>query len=390
MPDSMPEPRLDRPRRVAIIGATGSVGRQAVDVIERSPHLELAGAVALRDAAGLAAAGARLGCEHLALIEPAAGDQRSWADPSPEMFLRAVRPDIVLNAVVGIAGLAWTLAAIDAGHDLALANKESLVAGGRVVLDRLAASTSRLLPADSEHAALHQLLEGHRDQAETLTITASGGPFRGRRWADLQDVTVGQALKHPTWTMGQMNTLGSATLVNKGLELIEASYMFDWPEDRIEVAVQPRSVIHAALTLRDGTQVANVSEPEFRRSISYALHHPECVDIGLPSRPLAGLGTLELEPVPADFPAIALARAALRARDHGGTAAFNAANEEAVEAFTAGRIRFTDITDVIAHALDDLVAVPISTIADVLAADARARESARAMISSLAGSPSRS
>jgi 1-deoxy-D-xylulose-5-phosphate reductoisomerase len=380
----------DQPRRVAIIGVTGSVGRQAVEVIERSPRLELAGAVALHDASGLAAAGARLGCEHLALVETTPDKQRSWADPTPEHFLRAVKPDIVLNAVVGVAGLAWTLAAIEAGHDLALANKESLVAGGRVVTERLAASASRLLPVDSEHSALHQLLAGHRHDAVTLTITASGGPFRGHRWADLRDVTVEEALAHPTWAMGRKNTLDSATLVNKGLELIEASYMFDWPEERIEVAVQPRSIIHAAITLRDGTQVANVSPPDMRRSISYALHHPECVNIGLPNRPLAGLGTLELEPAPADFPGLALARAALHAQDHGGTAAFNAANEEAVAAFIAGRIRFTGITDVIAHALNDLAATPIATIADVLAADARARETAQAMISSITESPSRS
>jgi len=391
MIEPAPESCPGQPKRVAIIGVTGSVGRQAVEVIERSPRLELAGAVALRDASGLAAVGARLGCDHLALVETAPNEQRIWADPAPEHFLDAVKPDIVLNAVVGVEhGLAWTLAAIDAGHDLALANKESLVAGGRVVSARLAASASRLLPVDSEHSTLHQLLEGHRPHAETLTITASGGPFRGRQWADLRDVTVEEALAHPTWAMGRKNTLDSATLVNKGLELIEASYMFDWPEDRIEVAVQPRSVIHAAITLRDGTQVANVSPPDMRRSISYALHHPECVNIGLPSRPLAELGTLELEPAPADFPGLALARAALRAQDHGGTAAFNAANEEAVAAFIAGRIRFTDITDVIARALDDLAATPIATIADVLAADSRARETARAMVSSVARSPSRS
>jgi 1-deoxy-D-xylulose-5-phosphate reductoisomerase len=387
MTEPKPEPCLDQPRRVAIIGVTGSVGRQAVDVIERSPRLELVGAVALHDASGLAAAGARLGCEHLALIETTPDERESWADPTPEHFLRATKPDVVLNAVVGVAGLAWTLAAIDAGHDLALANKESLVTGGRVVNERLAASKSRLLPVDSEHSALHQLLAGHRHHAETLTITASGGPFRGRQWADLRDVTVEAALAHPTWAMGRKNTLDSATLVNKGLELIEASYMFDWPEERIEVAVQPRSIIHAAITLRDGTQVANISPPDMRRSISYALHHPECVDIGLPNRPLAELGTLKLEPAPADFPGPALARAALRAQDHGGTAAFNAANEEAVAAFIAERIRFTDITEVIASALNNLAATPITTMDHVLAADARARETARAMISSISKSP---
>nr|AEQ66843.1 1-deoxy-D-xylulose-5-phosphate reductoisomerase B [Streptomyces lavendulae] len=384
MTESTSEYGLDRPRRVAVIGVTGSVGRQAVEVIERSPRLEMVGAVALRDAGGLAAAGARLGCEHLALIETATDDRRSWADPTPERFLHAVKPDVVLNAVVGVAGLAWTLAAIDAGHDIALANKESLVAGGRVVNERLAASSSRLLPVDSEHAALHQLLEGHRHHAQTLTITASGGPFRGRRWADLHDVTVEAAMAHPTWAMGNKNTLDSATLVNKGLELIEASYMFDWPQERIEIAVQPRSVIHAAITLRDGTHVANVSPPDMRRSIAYALHHPECVDIGLPHVPLAGLGTLELEPEPEDFPGLALSRAALRAQDHGGTAAFNAANEEAVAAFIAGRIRFTDITEIIARALDDLAPTPVTTLADVLAADARARQTARAVISARA------
>jgi len=377
-----PFTRVDA-RRVVVVGVTGSIGRQAVEVIERSPRLTLVGAVAAHDAAGLQAAGRRLGCDHLALVHAEPKDRR-WEDADPAGFLRLAAPDLVLNAAVGVAGLPWTLATIDAGADLALANKESLVAGGTVITERLAAGRSRLLPVDSEHSALHQLMEAYRPSVVTMTITASGGPFRNRRWADLRGVSVDAALHHPTWSMGPKNTLDSATLVNKGLELIEASYLFGLPEQQIDVAVQPRSVVHASVRLRDGTEIATLSRPDMRRSISYALHHPDVVDIGLGTDAFADLGVLELEPAPADYPAIGLARRALRDAAHGGTAAYNAANEEAVAAFLAGRIRFTDVTDVIERALDQLPRDEVGDIAAVMRTDALARASARAKIEDLA------
>ena len=283
---------------------------------------------------------------------------------------------MVLNAAVGSAGLTWTLETVRRRLDLALANKESLVAGGPVVARIIRDSGAKVVPVDSEHSALHQLLEFSRN-VRTLTITASGGPFRGRPWAELADVTVEAALKHPNWAMGRKNTIDSATLVNKGLEMIEARYLFDWPADDIEVAVQAQSVLHAAVTLTDGTLVATLSPPDMRRSISYALHHPDSVDIGLPPARVADLGPLAFEPVPADFPGVPLAREAMRLEDRGGTAAYNAANEVAVEAFLGGALGFTEIVEVIEAALDRLPQAPVTTVDEVLALDADVRAVAR-------------
>ena len=374
---------MDR-RRVVIVGASGSIGRQARDVVARSDILEVVGLAVRRDTDTLLDAARETGCREVAVMDGAARQALGAAGvpagltvhSDPVALLDAAQPDIVLNAAVGSAGLTWTLQTAARGLDMALANKESLVAGGPVVARILRESGAKVVPVDSEHSALHQLLEFSRN-VRTLTITASGGPFRGRPWAELAEVTVEAALKHPNWAMGPKNTLDSATLVNKGLEMIEARYLFDWPADDIEVAVQAQSVLHAAVTLTDGTLVATLSPPDMRRSISYALHHPDSVDIGLPPARVADLGPLAFEPVPADFPAVPLAREAMRLEDRGGTAAYNAANEVAVEAFLGGALRFTEIVEVIEAALDRLPDAPVTTVDEVLALDGEVRALAR-------------
>lgn len=371
---------MDR-RRVVIVGASGSIGRQAREVVARSDILEVVGLAVLRDTGTLVEAAAETGCREVAVLDADARGGLTAPDgvtvhAEPAALLDAAQPDVVLNAAVGSAGLTWTLETVRRRLDLALANKESLVAGGPVVGRILRESGTKVVPVDSEHSALHQLLEFSR-HVRTLTITASGGPFRGRAWSELADVTVEAALKHPNWSMGRKNTIDSATLVNKGLEMIEARYLFDWPADDIEVAVQAQSVLHAAVTLTDGTLIATLSPPDMRRSISYALHHPDSVDIGLPPAKVADLGPLVFEPVPADFPGVPLAREAMRLEDRGGTAAYNAANEVAVEAFLGGALRFTEIVEVIEAALDRLPDAPVTTVDEVLALDAEVRAVAR-------------
>jgi 1-deoxy-D-xylulose-5-phosphate reductoisomerase len=374
---------VDR-RRVVIVGASGSIGRQAREVVARSDILEVVGLAVLRDTGTLVEAVRETGVREVAVLDATARDGLPAAGipggvtvhAEPAALLDATQPDVVLNAAVGSAGLTWTLETAARRLDLALANKESLVAGGPVVARILRESGAKVVPVDSEHSALHQLLEFSRN-VRTLTITASGGPFRGRPWAELAEVTVEAALKHPNWAMGQKNTIDSATLVNKGLEMIEARYLFEWPADDIEVAVQAQSVLHAAVTLTDGTLIATLSPPDMRRSISYALHHPDSVDIGLPPARVADLGPLAFEPVPADYPGVPLAREAMRLEDRGGTAAFNAANEVAVAAFLGGALRFTEIVEVIEAALDRLPAAPVTTVDEILALDSEVRAVAR-------------
>lgn len=367
-------------RRVVIVGASGSIGRQARDVVARSDILEVVGLVVRRDTDTLLQAAGETGCRDVAVMDheartalgAAGGPADLTVHPDPAALLDATQPDLVLNAAVGAAGLTWTVETAARGLDMALSNKESLVAGGPVVARILRDSGAKVVPVDSELSALHQLLEFSR-HVRTLTITASGGPFRGRPWAELAEVTVEEALNHPNWAMGTKNTLDSATLINKGLEMIEAHYLFDWPADDIVVAVQAQSVLHAAVTLTDGTLVATLSPPDMRRSISYALHHPDSVDIGLPPATAADLGPLDFEPAPADYPAVPLAREAMRLEERGGTAAFNAANEVAVEAFVGGALRFTGIIEVIEAALDRLPAAAVTTVDEVLALDGEVR-----------------
>jgi 1-deoxy-D-xylulose-5-phosphate reductoisomerase len=342
-------------KRVALIGATGSIGRQALEIVDAHPGLELA-----------AAASGSTPLDRVAPLTQVGGDLTE--------LLERAEPDIVLNAVVGFAGLPVTLWALERGVDLALANKESLVAAGDLALAARARGGGRLLPVDSEHSAAFQCLEGRApEQVESLVLTASGGPFRGRTGEDLADVTPEEALAHPTWSMGPKITVDSATLANKGLELIEAHFLFGLPYDRIEVVVHPTSVVHALVRFRDGAVLAHLGYPDMRVPISFALTYPERAATPVPALDLAGGLTLEFgAPDLETFPLLALAR---RAGELGGIypCAFNAANEVAVAAFLDGRLPFLGIADAVEEALAAVDGAPARDLDDLIAADAEAR-----------------
>src|ERR1700754_5074162 len=308
------------PRRLLVLGSTGSIGTQALDVVSRTDELEVVGLSAARSWEPLVEQATRLGVGRIALADPdaAARAAEAWTDgevlTGPEGLVQLVLEsgaDLVLNALVGSAGLGPTVAALGEGIDLALANKESLVVGGELVTQLAEATGARLLPIDSEHTALHHLLQAVPTGAlERMTITASGGPFRGRSHAELSDVTVAEALNHPTWSMGGKITIDSATLMNKGLEVMEAHHLFGTPYDQIDVVVHPQSIIHALVQLCDGAALAHLGHPDMRVPISYALHHPERVDVpGLRPLDLAELGSLTFERPDVDaFPCLRLAR----------------------------------------------------------------------------------
>src|SRR4051812_32796433 len=271
-------------KRLLILGATGSIGTQALDVVTRAPDaFELVGLSADSGWEALLGQARAHGVRRLALTNPdaAARAAEAWTDgevlSGPEGLARLVAEsgaDLVLNAIVGSAGLGPTIVALSEGIDVALANKESLVVGGELVTALSEATGAQLIPVDSEHSALHQLIAGERPGTiEKLTVTASGGPFRGRKRAELADVTVDDALKHPTWTMGGKITIDSATLMNKGLEIIEAHHLFGTPYERIDVVVHPQSIVHALVALNDGATLAHLGHPDMRIPIAYALHY---------------------------------------------------------------------------------------------------------------------
>ena len=372
-------------RSVAVLGATGSIGVQALEVIAANPGFDVCALSAHRDAEGLAAAARATGAEKVALTDPEAAGSASSLDgltvfageAGVEELIAASGADLVLNAIVGAAGLRATLAAFAAGADVALANKESLVAGGELVLAAQQASGRLLLPVDSEHSALWQCLENAApDSVIGLVITASGGPFRGRRREELQDVSADEALAHPTWSMGRKITIDSATLMNKGLELIEAHHLFAVPYEAVEIVVHPQSIVHGMVRFRDGALIAHVGNPDMRVPISWALTYPDRE--ATTAAPLDLTSPLSLDFEPADlatFRCLALAREAGVA---GGTApcVLNAANEVAVGAFLEGRIGFLDIAAVVEEALARVPAEPLVSLEQVLDADRRAREAA--------------
>jgi 1-deoxy-D-xylulose-5-phosphate reductoisomerase len=373
-------------RTVALLGSTGSIGRQAIQVCADDPDLHVCALAAGRDVEGVLSEAARLGVRTIALADPAAAEAarerfsgRVLAGSAGVAHLAAESDaDVVLNAVVGAAGLDATLVALEAGIDVALANKESLVAGGPLVQAALARGGARLLPVDSEHSALKQLLAGEEpDAVEALVVTASGGPFRGASPADLADVTPEQALRHPTWTMGARITIDSATLMNKGLEVIEAHWLFGVPFERIEVLVHPQSIVHALVRLRDGALLAHLGLPDMRVPIAYALAYPRRAPVAAPRLDLTRALSLTFEPADGEtFRCLALARAAGLT---GGLApcALNAADEEAVAAFLAGRCRFVDIPALVERALETCSGEPLSELAQVREADAAARAAVR-------------
>jgi 1-deoxy-D-xylulose-5-phosphate reductoisomerase len=353
-------------RKVIVLGSTGSIGVQALEVIAANPDLfEVVGLGAGSKRAEVAAQAAAGGVEHVAL-----GAEEA------EQLIRTVDADVVLNGITGSVGLGPTLAALECGRMLALANKESLIVGGELV--KGIAAPGQLVPVDSEHSALAQALRsGTADEVRRLVVTASGGPFRGRRRDDLSGVTPRQALAHPTWDMGLVITTNSATLVNKGLEVIEAHLLFDVPYDRIDVVVHPQSIVHSMVEFIDGSTLAQASLPDMRLPIALGLNWPARVaDVG---RPLDWTTASSWTFEPLDeiaFPAVALAK-----QVGGAGGVYNAANEQAVAAFHAGRIGFLDIVDTISRVLDSTTAAsgPL-TRASLADAESAARRDADRLI----------
>jgi 1-deoxy-D-xylulose-5-phosphate reductoisomerase len=345
-------------KRIALLGATGSIGRQALEIIDAHPDLEL-----------VAAASGSRDIDGLAPLTQVGGDLTELLERS--------EPELVLNAVVGFAGLPATLWALERGVDLALANKESLVAAGELALAAQGRGGGLLIPVDSEHSAAFQCLEGRTgDQVHSLVLTASGGPFRGMTRAELEDVTPAEALAHPTWNMGPKITVDSATLANKGLELIEAHFLFQLGYGQIEVVVHPSSTVHALVRFRDGASLAHLGYPDMRVPISYALTYPERARTPVPPLDLSSGVTLQFHAPDLDtFPLLELAR---RAGEQGGSApcVFNAANEVAVAAFLEERLSFLGIAEVVADALDAIEGAPARDLGELVEVDAAARRHA--------------
>jgi 1-deoxy-D-xylulose-5-phosphate reductoisomerase len=378
-------------KRVLILGSTGSIGTQAIEVIAASDALQVAGLSADSSWEALLEQARQHGVPAVALADPDAAERASaeWGgrvlagETGVRELIVTSRPDLVLNAVVGAAGLGPTIVALTQGIDLALANKESLVIGGELVTALAEATDARIVPVDSEHSALYQLIRAEPPGAvERLVLTASGGPFRGR--TDLSGITPGEALAHPTWEMGGRITIDSATLINKGFEMIEAHHLFGVPYERIEVVVHPQSIVHALVHLNDGASLAHLGYPDMRVPISYALHLSERADVEVPNLDLAGVGELTFQQP--DSETFACLRLAREAGEAGGTApcVLNAADEVAVEAFLAGRIPFSGIPEVIERTLEAIPAGPVRHFDDLFDVDAGAREHARDVIEGLA------
>jgi 1-deoxy-D-xylulose-5-phosphate reductoisomerase len=389
-------------RRVVLLGATGSIGTQAIEVVRAHPEaFEVVGLAAGRDVDTLAEQARTLGVRRVAVGDrDAAARLRSHtADlevidgPEAATTLAASDADIVLNGITGAVGLAPTLAALAAGTPVALANKESLIVGGELVVAAAEAAggrASHLLPVDSEHSALAQCLRsGRRSEVARLVLTASGGPFRGRSRDELTGVDAADALEHPTWSMGPVITVNSATMVNKGLELLEAHLLFDVGLDRLDVVVHPQSVVHSMVEFVDGSTIAQLSPPDMRLPIQLALGWPERLDHAFVACDWTTASTLSFEPLDrATFPAVDLA---LEAGRRGGAhpAVYNAANEEAVDAFLTGRLGFLDIATVVAGTLEAYTATGPSSprdLDDVLAADRLARQHAASLLDRTAAS----
>ena len=375
-------------RKIAILGSTGSIGTQALDLCRRHP-----------DRYQVTALTARGNCEKLfeqvREFRPQTAGLTEGFDPAgipaDLKFCRFVAgkgalhaaaaetdAEMVLVSIVGIAGLQGVMDALEAGKQVLLANKEALVTGGHLVTELARKAGKPLLPVDSEHSAIFQCLQAAGgNKAEKILLTASGGPFRTWEKDRIRKATKAEALKHPNWNMGAKITVDSASMFNKGLEIMEARWLFDMPEDRIEVVVHPQSIVHSAVVFRDGAVLAQLGEPDMRVPIGYAMAYPERIETGVPAPDLFALGSLTFEkPDEEKFPALRLARECLRA---GGAACtvFNSANEEAVAAFLREEIPFGEIAVRVERALDQLAGLPAECIEDIWEADRRAREAAR-------------
>src|SRR3954468_15625656 len=359
-------PTLSAVKRVLILGSTGSIGTQALEVIGAAEALQVAGLSADSSWERVLAQARNHGVPTVALADSDSAEQASAAwggevlageDGIRELIAQS-KPDQVLNAVVGAAGLGPTIVALTEGIDLALANKESLVIGGELVTALAEATDAQIVPVDSEHSALYQLIRAEQPgTVERLLLTASGGPFRGR--TDLSGISPDEALAHPTWEMGGRITIDSATLMNKGFEMIEAHHLFGVPYERIDVVVHPQSIVHSLIHLNDGASLAHLGYPDMKVPISYALSYPERADVDVPTLDLADVGELSFEAP--DVETFACLRLARQAGEAGGTApcVLNAADEVAVGAFLAKRIPFAGIPEVIERTLEALPGGPV-------------------------------
>ena len=371
-------------RTITILGSTGSIGTQALDICRRHPDLYRVTALTARGSKEKL-------FEQVREFRPEMAGLTEGFDPaeipSDLQFCRflsgkealhaaaaEVEADMVLVSIVGIAGLQGVLDALQAGRQVLLANKEALVTGGHLVTDLARKAGKPLLPVDSEHSAIFQCLQaGGGNRPEKLLLTASGGPFRTWEKEQIEKATPAEALKHPNWNMGAKITVDSASMFNKGLEIMEARWLFDMPEDRIEVVVHPQSIVHSAVVFRDGAVLAQLGEPDMRVPIGYAMSYPERIETGVQAPDLFALGSLTFEKPDEDkFPALRLARACLRA---GGAACtvFNGANEAAVAAFLRNEIPFGEIARRVENAVEQLAGLPANCIEDIWEADRRAR-----------------
>ncbi len=383
-------------RKLVILGSTGSIGTQALELVAGADDLELVALSADRRWEQLIAQADEHRVRRVLIADPESAEKARAAwdgevlngpEALAELILGA-EADLVLNAIVGSAGLAATVITLSEGVDLALANKESLVVGGDLVIELAAATGARLIPVDSEHSALDQLIASESGQmpgtVERLTLTASGGPFRGRSRSELAGVTVEEALNHPTWQMGGKISIDSATLMNKGLEVIEAHQLFGTAYDQLEVVIHPQSIIHSMISLADGSSLAHLGYPDMKVPIAYALHYPRRVKLALEPLDLAQLGSLTFEAVDEEaFPCLGLALAAGR---EGGTApcVLNAANEVAVAAFLDHRCSFLQISELIAATLDDARIEQTYSFDTLIAADRAARQATSEHLAALA------
>jgi 1-deoxy-D-xylulose-5-phosphate reductoisomerase len=378
--------------KIAILGSTGSIGRQAMEIAAGDQGLSVVGVAAGSNWREALVQARESGAGFLALADPdAAASAASEFDgtvlageAAARDLVGACEPDVVLNGIVGAAGFGPTIATLNEGIDLALANKESLVIGGELVMELARGTGSRILPVDSEHSALFQLLEHEsRDSVERIVLTASGGPFRGRK--DLDGVTVDQALDHPTWAMGGRITIDSASLMNKGFEMIEAHHLFALPYERIDVVVHPQSIVHSLVDLSDGATLAHLGHPDMRVPIAYALNWPSRASTTVERLDLASVGRLDFEPPdPGTFRCLELARQAGTA---GGISpcVLNASDEVAVGAFLEGRIAFSDIAALIERVLDDIGEGPARDFRELFAVDEAARERTEELLEGLKG-----
>lgn len=373
-------------KQISVLGSTGSIGRQTLDVVRKHPDRFRVRALVAGSNHELLAEQVGEFAPQMAVLAQGPGGN-GFAAGEGAVIEAATLPgvDVVVNALVGSRGLLPTIAALDAGKTVALANKETLIAGGELVMRRVREHPERLLPVDSEHSALLQCLAGNRMRdVRRVLVTASGGPFRGRSVKDLEHVTVAQALRHPTWSMGRKISIDSATLMNKGLEAIEAHHLFGIDIDSVDIVVHPRSIVHGIVEFKDGSCLLQASSPDMRLPIQVALSWPERLPGGAEPLDWQGLGSLDFEAADREvFPSVGLAFEAAR---RGGTypCVLNAANEEAVNGFLCEQIRFTQIASVVEDALAEHEGVADPTLESVLAAEEWARAHARQRLEAIA------